>query len=136
MYVDYSLYNVEGQEPEWVPEFKRCQQWLEDALEYSDGTFTIIDVADGVAMGHMQFWPGETAAAVTQVVEYPRKKVLHAFLLGGDLEGAVELERKFVLWGKQQRCLAITLTGRMGWTKSFLKDIGYVGAHISMSKEI
>ena len=136
MYIDYSLYDVDGQEPEWVPEFKRCKQWIEDALEYADGTFNIIDVVDGIARGDMQFWPDKTAASVSQIIDYPRKKVLHIFLLGGDMDGAKDIERKLVAWGKYQRSRAITLTGRLGWSKSFLKDIGYQSSSISMSKEI
>lgn len=136
MYIDYTLYNVDGQEPEWVPEFKRCRQWLEDALEFADNTFNIIDVADGIALGNMQFWPEEDSAAISQIVEYPRKKVIHVFLLGGNMDGAKALEKKMAVWGKSQRCQAITLTGRPGWSKSFLKDIGYHSSSISMSKEI
>lgn len=136
MYIDYSIYEVEGKEPSWVPEFKRCRQWLEDALEYADGTFNIIDVADGIAKGDMQLWPAKKAAAVTQIITYPRKKVLHAFLMGGEMEDVKRLEKDAVIWAKGQKCHAITLTGRPGWSKSFLKEVGYESAHISMTKEI
>jgi hypothetical protein len=136
MYIDYSLYEMDGQLPEWVEEFKRCRQWIEDALIYADGTFNIIDVADGIALSNMQFWPDESSAAISQIIEYPRKKVLHIFLLGGDMDGAKGIEKKLVAWGRSQRCRAITLTGRLGWSKSFLKDIGYQSSSISMSKEI
>jgi len=100
MYIDYTLYNVDGQEPEWVPEFKRCRKWLEDALEFADNTFNIIDVADGIASGNMQFWPEKDTAAISQIVDYPRKRVIHVFLLGGNMEGAKALEKKMTVWGK------------------------------------
>lgn len=136
MYIDYSIYEIDGKEPDWVPEFKRCRAWLESALEYADGTFNIIDVADGIAKGNMQLWPADKAAAVTQIITYPRKKVLHAFLMGGEMEDVKKLEKAAVLWAKTQQCHAITLTGRPGWSKSFLKEVGYENAHISMTKEI
>ena len=136
MFIDYSLYNVGGKEPDWVPEFKRCRKWLEDALEYADGTFNIIDVADGIFKGSMQLWPFERAVAVSQIITYPRKKVLHAFLMGGEMDDVKKIERAAVVWAKSQNCHAITLTGRPGWSKSFLKEVGYESAHISMTKEI
>ena len=136
MYIDYSVYNVDDVEPEWVVEFKRCRPWLEAALEYADGTFNIIDVADGIAMGNMHIWPTEDAVAVTQIVNYPRKKVIHAFLVGGKLEGIMKLEKTVVRWAKSQKCHSLTLTGRSGWSKSLLTEIGYKSTSISMSKEI
>ena len=39
-------------------------------------------------------------------------------------------------WAKSQGCEAITLTGRPGWTKSFLQDIGYRCTQVQMYKEI
>jgi hypothetical protein len=136
IFVDYDSYEVDGVEPEWVPEFKRCRQWLEDALEYSNGTFNIIDIADGVAMGDLHLWPAKDAAVITQITVYPRKKVIHCFLAGGNMETIIELEKDVVRWGKSQGCQAITLVGRPGWAKSFLNDIGYHSTHVSMIREI
>ena len=86
MPVDYSRY-----EPDWVKEFKRCEQWLENALDYAHGTFDISDVFEEVMNGNAQFWPGKNSAVVTQIVNYPRKKAIHFFLAGGDIK---ELEEK------------------------------------------
>ena len=90
MPVDYSRY-----EPDWVKEFKRCEKWLEDALDYAHGTFDINDVFNDVVNGTAQFWPGKNSAVVTQIVPYPRKKVLHFFLAGGDIKELEEMENEF-----------------------------------------
>lgn len=136
MYIDYSIYAVDGVEPEWVLEFKRVRNWLENALEYADNAFNIIDVADGLGSNNMQLWTEDNAAVVTQIVSYPRKKVLHVFLAGGEMDDVMKIEKSVVLWGKLQQCQAITFVGRPGWSKSLLKDIGYESVHISMTKEI
>lgn len=136
MFVDFSLYEVDGKLPDWVPEFKRCQQWMENALECAYGTFNIIDIADMMFTGDVQLWSNDSAVLVTQIVYYPRKTVLNCFLAGGDMDGVIGLERDAILWGKQKRCQAITMTGRMGWLRSPLKDMGYVGVNVQMSKEI
>jgi hypothetical protein len=52
------------------------------------------------------------------------------------METIIELEKDVVRWGKRQGCQAITLVGRPGWAKSFLNDIGYHSAHVSMIREI
>ena len=129
MPVDYSRFD-------WVEEFKRCEKWLEDALEYAHGTFDINDVFNDVVNGTAQFWPGKNSAVVTQIVPYPKKKVLHFFLAGGDIKELEEMEPGIIEWAKSQGCEAITLTGRPGWTKSFLQDIGYKCTQVQMFKEI
>jgi hypothetical protein len=129
MPVDYSRFD-------WVKEFKRCEKWLEDALDYAHGTFDINDVFNDVVNGTAQFWPGKNSAVVTQIVPYPKKKVLHFFLAGGDIKELEEMEPGIIEWAKSQGCEAITLTGRPGWTKSFLQDIGYKCTQVQMFKEI
>jgi hypothetical protein len=62
---------------------EKCKEWIEAALEYSGGTHTIEDVEDAIRSGRMQLWPAERACAVTEIVVYPRKTVLHVFLGGG-----------------------------------------------------
>jgi hypothetical protein len=136
VFVDFSIYEMDGKLPDWVPEFKRCQKWMEAALECAYGTFNIIDIADMMFTGDVQLWANDTAVLVTQIVHYPRKAVLNAFLAGGDMDGVLRLEHTAVLWGKQNRCQAITLTGRPGWSRSQLRDIGYVNVNVQMTKEI
>ena len=131
MPVDYSQYI-----PDWIKEFQRCEQWIEDALEYSHGMFTIQDVFEDVMHGNAQFWPGEKSAIITQIVDYPRKKAIHCFLAGGDINEIQEAEKYIAEWAKGQGCTAATLAGRPGWTRSFLNNIGYKCTQVHMFKEI
>ena len=68
--------------PEWV----RCSQWIQDALEYAHGSHTLEDVYDAVVRGDAQFWPAEDAGLVTEIVEYPQRRTLRFWLAGGNLK--------------------------------------------------
>ena len=59
---------------------KQIQDWIEAALEYSGGTHVYQDIVDAIGEGRMQLWLGERGCAVTEIVVFPRKKVLHVFL--------------------------------------------------------
>lgn len=130
MPLDYSQY-----EPHWIKEFRRCEQWIEDALEYSHGTHNIQDIFEDVMYGRVEFWPGKECALITQVVQYPQRKMLHVFLAGGNITEIEEIEKHITVWAKQQGCTALSLTGRPGWTRSFCKDIGYRNTQVQMIKE-
>lgn len=130
MPLDYSQY-----EPHWVKEFRRCEQWIEAALEYSHGTHDIKDIFEAVANNTVEFWPGQKCALISQVVQYPKKRMVHIFLAGGDIDEIKEIETHITEWAKSQGCSGLSLTGRPGWTKSFLRDIGYRNTQVQMIKE-
>jgi len=134
--IDYTKYNVCGLEPYWVKEFKRCESYIQAAIDYTHDTFVLQDVVDGMAFGDFQLWPGSKSAVITQIVQYPQKKVIHVFLAGGDMDEVKQLEEDLSIWGKYQGCQAVTLVGRPGWRKSFLKDIGYKCTQVQMFKEL
>lgn len=90
---------------------------IEAALEYSGGTHSFDDVRDSILSGKMQLWAGPRGCAVTEVVDYPRKRVLHCFLAGGDLDQILDMTDSAIEWGKAQGCESITLSGRMGWLR-------------------
>ena len=122
--------------PDWIKEYKRCEQYLEAALEYAHGAYDIETIFEGLMDGSLELWPSENAGAVTQIVEYPRKKILHIFLAGGDIEELKVLYTHVELYARQIGCQAITLTGRPGWAKSFLTEIDFKVKEVQMYKEL
>ena len=115
-------------------ELERCRDWIESALEYSGGTHDFIDVAEGIYKGTMQLWPTPRGCIVTEIVVYPRKKVLNVFLGGGELDQILEMHEDVIAWAKAQGCSALTMTGRFGWKKP-LKAHGWEPLHASYVKE-
>lgn len=122
--------------PEWVDSFVRLEKHIVAALKYSQGTHEIQDVADQIAIGDLQLWSGKDTVAITQLIAYPRKKVLHVFLAGGTQAELKQMEPYVVEWAKNQGCTSITSTGRMGWAKSEMRSIGYRPTHVMISKDI
>ncbi len=118
-----------------ITEIDRCQPWIEAALEYSGGTHSLSDVINGITSGKMQLWPSPKGCIVTEIVVYPRKKMLNVFLGGGELDQLLDMHKDVIAWSKAQGCEAITITGRFGWKKP-LKAHGWKPMHASFIKEI
>jgi len=131
----YEQYEVEGVLPKWVEEFKRCEKWISDALEYSHGTHNLEDLLHDVANGNLSLWAGEDCALIMQITQYPRAKMAHCFLAGGNIEGIAAIEVGITAWAKGLGCNGITLMGRPGWARSFLSKIGYDCRQVNMVKE-
>ena len=115
-------------------ELFRCKTWIERALAKGGNTHSFKDIVDGVLSGHMQLWAGEKGCAVTEIVVYPNKKVLHVFLAGGKLQQIEDMHDDAVKWGKAQGCEGMTLSGRKGWTK-ILDKKGWQPHQIVLAKE-
>ena len=118
-----------------IDELTRCRPWIEAALEYSGGTHIYEDIVAGVASGRMQLWPTPKGCIVTEIVVYPRKKVLNIFLGGGELEQLLDMHKDVIAWSKAQGCEALTMSGRFGWKKP-LTAHGWKPLHASFVKEI
>ena len=117
------------------PEFERCKPHIEAALTYSGGTHDIIDIYEGLHNGTMQLWPAEKSCLVTEIIKYPKKKVLNIFLGGGDLTEILSMHDDVISWAKQQGCTALNMTGRFGWKKPLAKH-GWEPMHTNYVKEI
>jgi hypothetical protein len=105
-------------------EWKRSKPWIEAALEYSLGSFTIEDIEERIAKGHMQFWPGERCALVSEFHIFPRKKWLHVPFIGGDLEEVKAMQPALWSFAKFHGCDGLTGGGRPGWERA-LRDLGW-----------
>jgi hypothetical protein len=116
-------------------ELTRCRPWIEAALEHSGGTHTFDDIVSAVYAGQMQFWPAENACAVTEIVNFPRRKVLHIFLAGGNMQEIVDMDGPAADFAKANGCTAMTIAGRRGW-KKILEHKGYSERFTTLSKEL
>lgn len=117
-------------------ELVKCRKYIEDALEYSAGTHTFNDIAAGVLSGKFQLWPNHNSAVVTEIVVYPQLKDLHFFLAGGNLDELKAMRPLIEQWGKSIGCTRVSLAGRKGWERTFLKDEGYEPKWFILSKEL
>jgi len=113
----------------------RCKPWLEAAIERAGGTHTLSDVVQSVVEGKMQFWPAPRGCAVTEIIKYPQKKVLHIFLAGGEMDQILDMDSSAVEFAKMNGCTGMSIAGRRGW-KRVLKDKGYEETFTVLGKDI
>lgn len=117
---------------EWI----RCKPWIAAALESCFGVYTMDSVEKGIAAGRLQFWAGKQCAVVTEIIQYPDRKTLNYFLVGGDLKELVDdMEPRVTHWAKHMGCTLVTGIGRRGFERAFEKS-GYKFAYVVIAKEI
>jgi hypothetical protein len=109
--------------------------YIEAALEYSNGTHDFESVRDAILAGTMQLWPASKSAAVTEVVEYAKKKVINVFLAGGDLDEITRGIDSVAAWAKEQGCDSMTIAGRKGWIRVLDKH-GFAPSFVVMERAI
>jgi hypothetical protein len=117
-------------------DLQRLRHHVEAALEYSGGTHGIEDIAEGLKKGRFQLWPADDSVVVTEIIVYPRLKNLHFFLAGGDLDELRLMRPLIEQWGKNMGCTRVSLAGREGWSKTFLRDEGYRPKWFVLSKDL
>lgn len=105
------------------------------ALEYGGGTHDWEDIVDGVQSGRMQLWPSTKSCIVTEIVVYPKKRLLNIFLAGGELEQILDMDDDVKAWAKQQGCTGAMMSGRKGWERP-LKPLGWDVLQVHYQKEI
>ena len=105
-----------------------------------DDSYTARDVLDGIIRNKFQLfisWENEKveSAVVTEVADYPRKRILRYVLAGGDnLDNWLEpIQNKIEEFAINNYCQAIEVAGRKGWLR---KLKGFEQKIYIMSKEL
>lgn len=114
----------------------RFRPHIEAALAYADDTYGYDDVAQMVMDGSCQAWPGEQSVVITEIMLFPRKKVLNIFLAGGNLNEIEAMTPLILQWGKEQGCEAATFTGRRGWARTYLTKQGWSESLVMFAKRL
>lgn len=90
---------------------------LEEALAFGGDTHTVMDVLDHIERGDAKLWLSDDALIVTEVHEYPRKRVLHFWLATGEIASVIELSHCILAQAKDDGFDQATLAGRKGWER-------------------
>ena len=111
--------------------------YIKKATDYTYGRYEEIDVLHECLTGKFHLWvvytedeDGEAkyiGAATTEVVKYPRKKVLSVVFLSGDdfSEWMPQIDQKFVDFAKVLECDFVEACGRAGWERK-VKKLGWI----------
>ncbi len=110
---------------------------VEDGLGHAGGCFAAEDVKQSLAAGRRQLWidgPIPRCALITELADYPLRRVLHVFLAAGRLpRDWRHLWRGIERWAASEGCAAVEIRGRPGWARR-LPD--YRATMIFLSKEL
>lgn len=113
--------------------------WIKNAIDRT-GFYDISDVERGINEGSYFLWPGEKAAAITEVITYPNGKALNVFAGGGDSNESLAefmdvFEPELTRFAELKNCRWIMGYGRAGWEKPCIKA-GYKKVWTVMTKEL
>ena len=115
--------------------------FIEAPLTYNNGEFEAEDIYKALIEKKMQLWVAFNdrirAAMVTEVVNYPRKKIVRIVTLGGEnmmgwIDDGVNLLKR---WAKTQGATGLEVIGRKGWIRT-LDKLGFIHTHVVLKKEI
>jgi hypothetical protein len=106
-----------------------------------DDTYSVRDILDGLVKNSFQLfisWENKVESAViTEVVQYPQKKILRYFLAGAEgnnLSNWLEpIQQEIEKFAKYNQCQSIEVAGRKGWAR---KLKGYEQKIYLFSKEL
>ena len=115
--------------------WENVSRHVKKATDYTYGRYKEIDVLHECLIGKFNLWivyreeeeVDYIGAAVTEVLQYPRKKALSVVFLSGDdfSEWMPEIDKKFVDFAKVLECDFVEACGRAGWERK-VKKLGWL----------
>lgn len=117
------------------PEVEQHRERIEAALAYSGGTHSYEDIVQGIEENRYQLWPGVNATVLTEILQFPRKRVIHCFLAAGDLAEIHAIRTWAEEWARREGIDSVTLTGRAGWERVLAVD-GYRKTGVTLEKDL
>ncbi len=108
---------------------------MERMLLLGGGTHTVEDLTHAIARGTMQSWVNGNSWAITQILVFPRKKIVEIFAVVGDLPELDVLEDRIVDFAREIKADMIRSFGRHGWLKRS-KRLGWQCKQMVFVKEL
>lgn len=88
---------------------------LQRALDDMGNTHSFEDIVALIEDGLMQSFAEGDTWAVTQIIDFPRKRVLEVFLVVGDMIDAEKLHDRVFEYAKGEGCDIVRAFGRRGF---------------------
>lgn len=103
------------------PELDQKFAEIEKMLLDMGGFWNLADIWENIHTGGMQSFTHNGSWLVTQVCDFPRKRVLDVVFVYGKMQDMAELENQLEAYKEKIGAAAILGTGRTGW-KSMVHD--------------
>jgi len=108
--------NIAVPTPDHKPIEDRLAQ-VEKALDRMGNTHSLPDILALIEDGAMQSFAMGPTWAITQILDFPRKRVLEIFMVVGDFQDLEPLFQALEAYAKAHACDMIRAFGRPGWAK-------------------
>jgi hypothetical protein len=122
--------------------WRDLEGFVTDALHYADDALASEDIRKLCESRDMQMWVAILddqiqGAATTEVVQYPRRKMVRVVTLAGDRfpEWRDDMDRALQAFAERVGANGIEIYGRKGWEKR-LDDLGYKPKGVRYAKEL
>ena len=122
---DYKIVLVSSDDVPYI--WEKIHPHLEAMEPHSEGELAPEDFYEAITNGDMQLWTAIKdneimASMVTQIVPYPRKRVLRIISIAGEeMDGWIKYLPLIEDWALSVGCTSLECWGRKGWLK-ILKD--------------
>lgn len=107
---------------------------FEALLAREGGLYTVADIMENIRDGRMQSFASGDTWVITQICQYPRRKVMNIAYVVGDINALYELERTIIEFAKENGVDMLQATARLGWKKRM--SVGWNDHALCMRKEI
>lgn len=125
-----------SQSSKLLPSIDKYRKQIESALTHVDDSHSFEDIKAAVGRGELQFWPGLSSVVITEIIKVPKYKALNLFLAGGNLIELQAMLPEIENFARHVGADRMVLTGRKGWTRSFLTHEGYAEKMVVMEKKL
>ena len=100
----------------WSPRWCRViEQQIAQALLMAGDLLTIDDLRTLAMAGRVQWWGDERAAVATEVMTYPRRRILNLFMAAGELGEILALQKQLDDFAQAEGCTHMAAHGRPAW---------------------
>lgn len=103
-----------------TPDELRCR--IETALAMGGDVMTFGDLIEQVGIGRCQLWMDDDSAVATELIIYPRKRVLNMFMVAGSLKAVMKWQPKIEEFAHQHRVDMWIASGSPGWQRIGRRD--------------
>jgi hypothetical protein len=91
------------------------------------------DILIGIQNGRLKLWVFERSCGVTEIADYPARRVLVLMLAAGDLDEILSKEDELTEFARSHGCEALHVYGRPGWSRVAKH---FKMASITLTKEV
>jgi hypothetical protein len=100
-----------------TPERQALLDKVKRGLAWHGDYLTLDDLIDMARERRVQIWSNDRALAATEILAFPRKRILNAIIAAGSLAGVQALEEEIAAFAREQGADAMVTHGRPGWAR-------------------